>query len=166
MLKKIRWKKHLPSIGIFILGFLLIRAYQLNDYASGPAPIFSATSIEGTVLSLNQLRNKPVLIYFWATWCPICNLHKETIEDLSQDYTVITVASWSEDIDEVRSYFADTALRQMTLYDPDGELAGRYGITAVPSFFILDEKGDIRFIERGFTSSLGLRLRLMVSKYL
>lgn len=166
MWKNIRWKKHLLSISIFLLIFLIIRAYQLNDYVSGPAPIFSATSIEGNIVSLNQYRNKPVLIYFWATWCPICKFHKQTIEDLSQDYNVITVASWSEDIDEVRDYFSSTALKQATLYDPDGELAKRYGITAVPSFFILDEDGDIRFIERGFTSSVGLRLRLLVTKHL
>lgn len=165
MLRNIRWKSHLRSIALFMLIFLLIRAYQLNDYASGRAPVFSATSIEGNILSLNRSGDEPVLIYFWATWCSICKLHKETIEELSQDYTVITVAAWSEDIDEVRNYFTDAKLRQMTLYDPNGELAKRYGITAVPSFFILDKKGDIRFIERGFTSSLGLRLRLFITKY-
>ncbi|MDH5182594.1 MAG: protein disulfide oxidoreductase [Gammaproteobacteria bacterium] len=166
MLKKIRWKKHLLSIALFMLIFLLIRTYQLNDYATGPAPAFSATSIEGNIVNQSLLDNRPVLIYFWATWCPICKYHKQTIEDLSQDYRVITVASWSEDINEVRNYFSDTELRKMTLYDPDGVLAKRYGISAVPSFFILDEKGDIRFIERGFTSSMGLRLRLFITKYL
>lgn len=166
MPENIRWKKHLLSITIFLLLFLLIRAYQLNDYATGPAPVFSATSIEGNIVSLNQLREKPVLIYFWATWCPICKLHKQTIEDLSRDYTVVTVASWSEAITEVRDYFSNTTLKQMTIYDLDGALAKRYGISAVPSFFILDNKGDIRFIERGYTSSVGLRIRLFIAQHL
>jgi len=166
MSTNIRWKKHLLSIAVFLLIFLLIRAYQLNDYATGPAPVFSATSIEGNIVSLNQLREKPVLIYFWATWCPICKLHKQTIEELSRDYTVVTVASWSEDIDEVRDYFSNPTLKQMTVYDPDGALAKRYGITAVPSFFVLDKKGDIRFIERGYTSSIGLRIRLFSAQHL
>ena len=166
MLTNIRWKKHLRTLALFLLVFLLIRAYQLYDYATGPAPEFSAISLANTKIDLQQLRGKPVLVYFWATWCPICKFHKQTIEDLSQDHTVITVASWSDDLDQIQNYFTDPRLLAMTLHDPDGELAVRYGVGAVPSFFILDSAGNIRFVERGFTSSMGLRLRLFITEYL
>ncbi|MEJ2665466.1 MAG: protein disulfide oxidoreductase, partial [Spirochaetia bacterium] len=63
----------------------------------------------------------------------------------------------------VRGYFENPLLHKTTINDITGKLAGLYGVTGVPSFFILDGKGQIRFIERGYTTSFGLRLRLMLA---
>lgn len=47
-----------------------------------------------------------------------------------------------------------------TLNDPQGQLMQQYGLRGVPAFIVLDPKGDIRFVSLGYTSEIGLRLRL------
>ena len=50
--------------------------------------------------------------------------------------------------------------------DPDGRLAGAWGVHAVPATFIVDTNGEIRFVEVGYTTGLGLRLRLWLAEHL
>ena len=149
---KRNWKRHLLTVLLFLLIYGGVRSYQLSGYTQGEAPTFSATSIEGHAFNLTDYRGQPVLIYFWATWCPVCKLERGTIEGLSEDHTVLTVASWSE--------YGDLTVREnIDLF------SGLYGVTGVPSFFVLDGDGQIRFIERGYTTSIGLRLRLWLAKW-
>lgn len=162
---KRNWKKNLLTLLVFLLIYAGIRSYQLSGYQQGEAPAFSATSIEGKSFNLSDYRGQPVLIYFWATWCPVCKMVRGTVEGLSEDYPLITVASWSDDAAEVENYFDNLQLRQTTINDSRATLAGLYGVTGVPSFFILDAKGNIRFVERGYTSSLGLRLRMWLASF-
>lgn len=166
MAAKRRWKKHLLTLVLFLLVYVAIRSYQLSGYSEGQAPLFSATSIEGQEINLVDYRGQPVLIYFWATWCPVCKLERSSIEGLSHDYTVITVASWSEDEEAVHSYFDTQHIRQTTILNRSAELAARYGVTGVPSFFFLDKEGQIRFTERGYTTPIGLRLRMFLANIL
>jgi len=163
--KKPSWKRHLTTVLLFLLVYGAVRTYQLSGYVEGEAPAFSATSVEGHSFNLADYRGKPVLVYFWATWCPVCKVERGAIESLSEDHPVITVASRSEDPAAVQSYFDNEKLRHTTINDPGATLAGLYGVTGVPSFFILDGKGRIRFIERGYTTSIGLRVRLWLAKW-
>jgi thiol-disulfide isomerase/thioredoxin len=161
-----RWQKRLFTLLLFLLVYFAIRSYQLSGYTEGQAPLFSAISIENRIINLHDYRGKPVLIYFWATWCPVCKMERSTIEGLAEDYAVITVASWSDDVEAVHAYFDSPGLRNTTILDLSGQLAGRYGVTGVPSFFILDKNGEIRFTERGYTTSIGLRLRMLLANVL
>lgn len=47
-----------------------------------------------------------------------------------------------------------------TVVDPAAEILRRYGLAGVPAFIVIDPAGDIRFVAVGYTSELGLRLRL------
>jgi alkyl hydroperoxide reductase subunit AhpC len=47
--------------------------------------------------------------------------------------------------------------------DPEGALSRRYGVSAVPVTFVIDAGGKVRFVTRGYTSGLGLRLRLWLA---
>jgi len=49
------------------------------------------------------------------------------------------------------------------LNDPDGVIATRWGVRAVPASFIVDGAGQIRFVEIGYTTGIGLRLRLWLA---
>lgn len=162
---KRHWKRHLTTVLLFLLVYAGVRTYQLSGYVQGEAPEFSATSIKGHSFNLVDYRGEPVLVYFWATWCPVCKLERGSIESLAEDYPVITVASWSEDAKAVQTYFDNEKLRRTTINDPGATLAGLYGVTGVPSFFILNGDGQIRFIERGYTTSIGLRARLWLAKW-
>lgn len=161
----LKQKKHIFTIIIFLAIYGAIRTYQLSGYQQGEAPPINEIGILGQDVKLSDFRGRPVLIYFWATWCPVCKLEHGTIESLAEDYPVLTVASWSNDEEAVKNYFKNASLRQATIDDPAGAIASRYGVSATPSFFIVGPHGQIRFVERGYTSSLGLRLRLWLASY-
>jgi len=147
---------------IFVLFiYLLIRAWQSVDNIQGQAPIILATALSGENIDSRDFQSKPVLIHFWATWCPICQFENNNIANLAKDYQVITIASWSEGNAQVKKYLQDEQLNlPIVIVDEDGEWAKVFAVKGVPSSFIVDEKGEIQFIEKGYTSELGLRLRL------
>ncbi|RDH82349.1 MAG: protein disulfide oxidoreductase [endosymbiont of Galathealinum brachiosum] len=158
--KKNKFIRLIFQVLIFLLIYLSIRAWQSVDNIQGSAPVIIATTLEGEKFDLREYQSKPVLVHFWATWCPVCQFENSNIANLVGDYQVITIASWSETDVQVRAYLADKGLSMPVIVDEDGEWAKVYGVKAVPSSFIIDPQGVIQFIEKGYTSEIGLRLRL------
>ena len=143
-----------------LLFFVLLNAWNTRDAPSGPAPEISGQLLDGTPVSLQAMRGKPVLVHFWATWCPICGMEQSTIDAIAEDYPVLSVAMDEASADEILAYMKDKDVDYPVLHDPDYRIARQYAIRGVPSSFIVDGEGNIRFVESGYTSSLGLRIRL------
>lgn len=148
------------ELSFFLAIFLAVSAWQKQDVVSGKAPVLQGRLLDGTALSSESLRGKPVLIHFWATWCPVCAAEQGTIASLAEDHTVITVAMQSGDETAVRKYMKDEGLRFPVLNDEMGRIAAAYGVKGVPTSFVLDPRGDIQFAEVGYTTGPGLRARL------
>ncbi|MGM0593795.1 MAG: protein disulfide oxidoreductase [Pseudomonadota bacterium] len=160
----LKWRKKLPKLLLELLVFLLLllalEAFLTRDAVSGRAPLFTAETIQGEAFDLRQLRGQPSVIHFWATWCPVCELEQGTIDSLAADYPFISVAMQSGEPAEVVAYLDEQGVDYPVVNDPDGVMARRYGVSGVPATFILDAGGEVRFVTRGYTSGLGLRLRL------
>lgn len=165
MLKRIR--NHLPKLllELFILLLLVwaMEAFLTRNAASGTAPDISASTIQGEPFELQTLRGEASVIHFWATWCPICELEQGTIDTLAKNYPFISVAMQSGSENEVRAYLREQGVNYPVVNDPEGLLAKRYGVSGVPATFILDANGAVRFATRGYTSGVGLRLRLLLA---
>jgi len=157
---KRKWVKNTIQVLVLLIIFISVRAYTQRGLAKDLAPGFSASLLTGTQIDLEQYRGKPVLLHFWASWCSVCALEQDTIQSLSQDYKVLTVAMNSGEAMEVAAYLEEKGLDYPTIADPDGQLARRYGVRGVPSSFFIDSHGYIQFIEVGFTSEWGMRGRL------
>lgn len=155
-----KWGRRLLELLVFLGLFLAVRAYLLRGTVEGPAPAIAAVELDGRPVSLQALHGKPVLLHFWATWCPICNLELGSIEALSRDYTVVTVAMQSGDADKVRAFMKEKGVDFPVIVDADGRIARRYGVRGVPASFFIDPSGRIRTAEIGYTSEWGMRLRL------
>jgi peroxiredoxin len=140
-----------------------VRAWQQRDVASGPAPILAGRTLDGKEISLAGSPGRPVLVHFWATWCPICRAEQESIESLARDYPTITVSMQSGDDQSVRRHMQAQGLDFPVINDPDGRLASRWGVSAVPATFVVDARGRIRFVEIGYTTGPGLRFRLWLA---
>jgi len=105
-----------------------------------------------------------VLVYFWASWCPVCRLEQGSVSALLRDHPVVTVAMQSGSAAEVSGYLREHGLDWPVINDPDGALAARWGVRATPTFFVVDRERAIRFREVGYTSGPGLRLRLWLAR--
>ena len=161
------WKKNWVKntlTGLFFVGlFLLLRPYMQGDVIQGQAPIMQLQSITGKTIDLQALnqQGKPVLIHIWATWCPICDISKSGIESVAKDYTVINIATQSADDDQLLAFAQENEMNpDIIVNDLEGKWLKALGAKAVPADFVVAPNGEIAFIEVGFTTSIGLRVRL------
>ena len=160
---KKRWRLWLVYILLFLVVMQAANWWKSRDAVSGNLSEFTGELMGGSAFSISEFAGKPVLFHFWATWCPICELENNTIQSISKDYQVISIASWSEGEAEVKAYMQDNQLTFPVMLDTSGELAQSLGVKGVPYSFILDPNGEITFVESGYSTELGLRLRLWLS---
>ncbi len=163
-----RARNRLANLGWIVVAIVVLvamRVYTHRGIVQGTAPPIEGPLLTGERLSLTELRGRPVLIHFWATWCTICRSEHGSLESIARDYPVITVAMQSGGTAEVRSYVRQHALRAPVLVDEFGDLAHTYGVRAVPASFILDKNGVIRYVEVGYTTEAGLRARLWLAGF-
>lgn len=152
------------QILFFVVLYLGLRAYKQWDMVTGPAPQIMAISLQQKAINLHDSQ-KPTLIHFWATWCPICKFEQDSIEALSKDYNVITVAMQSGSDQDVRDYLRENKLSFQVINDTKNDIVSRYGVFAVPASFVVDANNDIVAREAGYTTELGLRLRLWLADW-
>ncbi len=162
-----RWHKRVLNLLLFAALIAGIRAWQHRDMASGSAPPLHGALLSGEAYTLASRSDHPVLVHFWATWCPVCRTEQGSIEAIARDHAnVITVAMQSEGSAEVRRHLAEHGLHFQVVNDPEGRLAAAWGVHAVPATFIVNPDGQVRFIEVGYTTEIGLRLRLWLARFL
>lgn len=158
---KRRWLRLFFEILIIIAIVFAIRTWQQKDMVTGPAPSFQSVLLDGKTVNLEDYNGKPLLIHFWADWCPFCKLEEGSITSIKEDWPVLTVAYQSGDKSAVIKHMTEREIENWpTIVDQDSRLAELFGVKGVPSSYIIDGDGNIRFTEVGLTSGWGLRARL------
>src|SRR5216110_560664 len=99
-----------------------------------PAPSFTVTDIDGHRVSLSQLKGKPVLINFWATWCVPCRdelplIRDEYLAHRADGLEVVAINWGDESAGTVRSFWKRLSLQPAPVLDPDGSASRAYGVT-------------------------------------
>jgi peroxiredoxin len=144
-----RWRSRAVTAILFVAAVVAIRAWQQRDMASGAAPPLQGMTLAGRHYELGARPGHPVLVHFWATWCPICRTELGSITSIAGRADVITVAMQSGTPQEVARYLRAQGADFPVLNDPDGRLAQAWGVHAVPASFVIGPDGDIRFVEVG-----------------
>lgn len=155
-----RLKGWLVNIALILVIFAGIQWWKTRPLASGTAPTLEGVTLDGEPIDLTAMRGAPVMVHFWASWCPICKAMDGTVESIAKDHQVVTVAMESGDPDAVRRSMARDGLDFIVVPDPYGKIAGRWGVPGVPATFILDGEGAISASTIGFSTEPGLRARL------
>ena len=158
--KKRHWLRWLLEIALLVLVFLAVQAWLTRDAPRGAAPEIRGILLDGSPITLSSLQGQPVLLHFWAAWCPICGLEQGSIDAIAQDHRVLTIAIDEGPAEAVSTYLREAGVDYPVLHDPGYDTARNYAIRGVPTSFILDPDGNIRFVEQGYTTGIGLRLRL------
>jgi thiol-disulfide isomerase/thioredoxin len=104
--------------------------------------------------------NKALMVHFWATWCPICKLESPNIQTLSNEYSVLTIATDSGDDENIIRYLKDNNLTFDVLNDEDYKLSKKFNINVFPTTLIYDRNHNLIFTEVGYSTTIGLRLRM------
>lgn len=155
-----RWLRWSAEALVVLLLFVGVRAWQHSGTARGLAPPLAGTLLDGGPHALAAATGRPVLVHFWATWCAVCRAEQGSIDAIAREQPIVTVAMHSGSDADVRRYLQKESLGLPVLNDPDGAVAAQWGVRAVPASFVVDAQGQVRFLEVGYTTGPGLRLRL------
>jgi thiol-disulfide isomerase/thioredoxin len=159
-----RWRGYVIEALLFVILVAGIRAWQQRDMVSGTAPALQGVTLAGVPYTLPAHPGKPVLVHFWATWCPICRTEQGSIADIAHDHPdTITVAMQSGSTEQVARHMREQGIDFPVVNDQDGKLSSEWGVHALPASFIVAPDGRIRFVEVGYTTGIGLRLRLWLA---
>jgi len=163
------WFRNSLTVLLFIAAFLIIRPIMQGDVIQGQAPQMQVQSITGKAIDLQALnqQGQPVLVHIWATWCPICSATKGGIESVAESYPVINIATQSASDQELLAYAKENEMNpDIIVNDQEGRWMQVFGAKAVPADFVIAPNGEIAFVEVGFTTGFGLKLRLWWSQFM
>jgi peroxiredoxin len=118
------------------------------------APEFALPTLKGQTVSLASLRGKVVLVDFWAQWCEPCKKELPELDKLAKSYAGKGVVVLAVNIDKQRAN-AERLVKQLglsldVLLDPAGSVAGSYDPPKMPSSFVVDKHGIVRYVNEGF----------------
>lgn len=112
------------------------------------APNFTLTDLEGEAISLADLRGRPLLVAFWATWCEPCKVEMPFIEERYVRYRERGLRVLAVDFDEpaeaVAAFRDEMGLTFEILLDPGGRVQQLYQVRGYPSSYYIDAAGVIR----------------------
>lgn len=140
---------------------IAIDVWRSRNITTESIPSIAPSTLKGGWIDINKMsQNKPVLVYFWATWCPVCDFVSPSVNWLSDNYQVVSVAITSGDTKRLKQYMQYKEYRFDVINDATGSISRQWGVSVTPSVFIVN-KGEISSITTGATTPMGLWLRLI-----
>ena len=144
----------LRSLSYFVMAALMLfscsRAddgYSVSQAGQGEsAPDFTLLNLQKEPVTLSSFREeKPVLLFFWATWCPFCRRQIPELAHLRNQYSPeeleILAIDIQETSDQVAPYAAQMGMNYTVLLDETAAVSGAYGIVGVPTLVLVDKEG-------------------------
>ena len=147
------------AVIIFSGQFLLNR-----DMVTGRPPALAEVTIDGEPVA-NRIAQGPGIIYFWAQWCGLCAMMQDPVSEVLKEYPGVTVALKSGKEGAVKRYLGEHGLDWPVVNDAEGTIGERYGVHGVPAVFVLNSEGDILFTSVGYSTEIGLRIRLWLAGF-
>ena len=160
---KERIKKYLKEIVYFVITMTLfanaISYYKSTDLNKQALSIKSVTLLDNEVFSIAE--GKPILVHYWASWCPVCKLEAPNIQKMSQHFEVLTIAVQSGSDEQIKEYLLENNYTFKVVNDSDALLARASNVAVYPSTLIYDKNKNLVFSDVGYTSTFGLYLRML-----
>ena len=130
-------------------------AARFEARAATPAPELKARDLTGATKTLADYRGKVVLLNFWASWCPPCLHEMPSMERLrvkmaGRPLEIVALAS-AEGPNDVKAFLSKIKLGFPILLDTDGSNTKRWKVFALPTSFLLDAQGRVRYVLTGPT---------------
>ncbi len=145
------------ALGVGLIGLVAAALWQRSPQPAEErpevgflAPDFAVVDLDsGKTFRLSDLRGQPVLLNFWATWCPPCRQEMPDLDRTAREYAgkarVLAVgADPGETADTFRRFRQQLGLTLPLAVDSSGQAARLYRVRAIPTSFFIDPRGVIR----------------------
>jgi len=151
-------KKTLFTI-LWLLSFSLYADWQQPELSYNMTAVkkpiaasdFKLQNMDEENIKLSDYRGKVVLLNFWATWCPPCVREMPSMERLQQhvgtDKFKVIAINQMEEPDDVFAFTGQIELDQTfeILFDTDSKVSQAYAVSGLPTTYLIDKKGNIRY---------------------
>lgn len=110
---------------------------------------FQVVDLNGETLSLEKYRGKIVLLDFWATWCGPCLAEMPFVKSTyqkykNQNFEIIGISS-DQDLNQLTTYLETNGITWPQYYDNGNQISNLYQVQAIPTTYLIDNKGIIRY---------------------
>ena len=140
------------------------------DHVGSPAPAWVGLEpVSGFPAALSALRGKVVLIDFWASWCGPCRIVSPILSGWQSRYGAqgLSVVGITTDSAEEAALFKErTDMRYPIASDPRADTSGVYGVSALPTMFLVDKRGVVREVSVGFDPEENGKLEALIRSLL
>jgi len=138
--------------------------------ASNMAPDVTLHSDAGAVVRLSDYKGKVVLVDFWASWCASCKTSFPALDALYREYQPRGFEVLAVNLDEERraadSFLSAHPHRMTVLFDPKGASPGAFGVKGMPTSYMIDRSGAIRFTHMGYSGNAAVNYRKEIAQLL
>lgn len=137
---------------------------------SRTAPDITLRTADGGTVRLTDYKGRVVIVDFWASWCAPCKTAFPALDTLFREYHARGVEVLAVNLDE-RRRDADAFLARLphampVLFDPAGTSAEAFAVQGMPSSFVIDPSGVIRFTHIGYSGDVGTTYRREIQQLL
>lgn len=144
---------------IFLILLMVIPIFTFSQEIGKELKGFSGKTLSGESINLSDYKGKVTLLDVWASWCKPCKEEFPFLIELFEKYSDKDFTILAVNIDEEKEN-ANKFLNSMNkevpfkiLFDPEAKIPTLYKIEAIPTTYILDKNGIVRYIHIGFMSS-------------
>lgn len=141
------------SINLAFVALLLVNITAMAEQSLSPvpdkpqAPEFELKDMDGNLRTLASYRGKPVIINFWATWCPPCRAELPSMnrgwEKIKDEGIAMLAVNVGEDEDTIFMFMGNYPIEFDLLLDHSGEIVKQWPVKGLPTTFVLDPEGRI-----------------------
>jgi len=132
----------------------LVAAPVAATEAGQPAPAFALPNAKGDTVALERMRGKVVYVDFWASWCGPCRRSFPWMNEMQQKYGARGLVVVGVNVDKKRGdaerFLAQIPANFTIVFDEAGAAPNAYGVKGMPSSYVIDARGNVTFVERGF----------------
>ena len=159
-----------PRALTFAIGCSLLSALVGAAEPPKAAPPFALKDNAGRVHALAEFKGHVVLVDFWASWCAPCKASFPALDSLHQDLHAEGLEVVAINVDEDRKsalgFLAGRSPSMTVLFDPEGRSPQEFGVEGMPSSYLIDREGRVRFRHLGFTAQTKADFRREISMLL
>jgi peroxiredoxin len=132
--------------------------------AGQAAPDFTLDLLDGSTITLSELRGRVVVVNFWATWCPPCEDELPDLQTIWEDYQAEGIVLIGVAFDEGEPAVQEMAARLGVTFplglEAEDSISAAYGVTGMPETFVVDQEGRVVYVHVGPVTAEELRPEL------
>jgi thiol-disulfide isomerase/thioredoxin len=135
-----------------------LRKSMINE----KAPVFALVDLNGKRIDLGELKGKVVIVDFWATWCGPCKASFPGMQKMVNKYKddpnvkFVFIDTWERGDEKQKNaaeFIANNKYSFHVLMDNDDKVVAEFKVEGIPTKFVIDKNGMVRFKAVGFDGS-------------